>query len=67
MTLHPQYVVDDSGRRKGVLLPLEEYQRLVELLEDQLDAADLDQAVASDSQFTAYSQVQSELRAEGLL
>ena len=29
-----QYVVDESGKRVGVILPVEEYERMVEELED---------------------------------
>lgn len=67
MKLHPQYIVDDLGKRKGVLLGVEEYQRLLEVLEDQLDAADLDQAVAQELQFAPYEQVRADLTAKGLL
>ena len=29
-----QYVVDENGKRVGVILPVEEYERMVEELED---------------------------------
>jgi hypothetical protein len=34
---HPQYLVDADGRRRAVVLDIEEYERLVELLEDAAD------------------------------
>ena len=67
MKLHPQYVTDDSGERTGVILPLEEFHRMVEALEDQLDAADLDDAVAKEKDFVPYDRVREDLRAEGKL
>jgi hypothetical protein len=67
MSLHPQYIVDSDGEKRGVLLPLAEYNRLLELLEDALDAADLDQAVREGGPMTPYQEVQEELRAEGTL
>ncbi len=67
MKLHPQYVTDDSGERTGVILPLEEFRRMVEALEDQLDATDLDDAVAKEKDFVPYDRVREDLRAEGKL
>ena len=67
MKLHPQYVIDDSGERTGVILPLEEFRRMVAALEDQLDAADLDDAVAKEKDFAPYDKVREELRTEGKL
>lgn len=32
--LHPQFVTDAQGRKKAVLLPLEEYEKLLEDLAD---------------------------------
>jgi hypothetical protein len=32
--LHPQYVTDADGRQTAVILPIEEYQNLLEDLED---------------------------------
>ena len=32
-----QYVVDENGKRVGVMLPIEEYERLVEELEELED------------------------------
>jgi PHD/YefM family antitoxin component YafN of YafNO toxin-antitoxin module len=39
-----QYVVDENGKRVGVILPVEEYERLVEELEDAEDARAADEA-----------------------
>ena len=32
--LRPQYVTDDHGRRRAVILPIEEYEELLEDLDD---------------------------------
>lgn len=39
MTLRPQYVVDEKGRRRSVLLSAKEYQELLESAQDVIDAA----------------------------
>jgi hypothetical protein len=36
--LHPQFVTDENGNRISVLLPLTEYEALLEDLEDLQDA-----------------------------
>jgi hypothetical protein len=66
MKLHPQFLVDERGDRKGVLLSVEEYEKLLDTVEDRLDAADLD-AVVEDQEFVPYEQVREQLRCEGKL
>ncbi len=39
----------------------------IEALEDQLDAGNLDDAVAKEKDFVAYDRVREDLRAEGKL
>ena len=38
--LHPQYVTDSDGQRKGVILPVEEFEELLEDLDDLAVAAE---------------------------
>ena len=37
MMLHPKFIVDEKGRRKGVILSIKEFNETVELIEDALD------------------------------
>ncbi|MFQ5489401.1 MAG: hypothetical protein ACE5GE_01660 [Phycisphaerae bacterium] len=62
MKLHPQYVVNGRGERTAVVIPVDEYRSMIEALEDQLDAADLDEAVGSETEFVPYDQARGELR-----
>ncbi|RPJ26106.1 MAG: hypothetical protein EHM35_15125, partial [Planctomycetaceae bacterium] len=41
MKLSPRFVVDEHGEKSAVLLPMDQYNALLESLEDQLDATDL--------------------------
>lgn len=41
-----QYVVDEQGKRVGVFLPVEEYERLLEELEELEDIRAYDEAKA---------------------
>ena len=67
MNVNPQYIVNERGEQTGVLLSIEEYRRIIEALEDQLDAADLDEAVTGETEFVPYDKARESLRAEGKL
>jgi hypothetical protein len=41
-----QYITDENGRRVSVVLPIEEYERLIEALEDADDVRLYDEAKA---------------------
>ena len=43
MTLRPQYVVDEKGRRRSVLLSIKEYRELLESAQDVIDATLIDE------------------------
>ena len=57
MTLHPQYVVDEKGQRRSVLLSIKKYQELLESAQDVIDAALIDE-VKDDSR-VAWSDVKA--------
>ena len=38
MTIRPQYVIDEKGKRCSVLLTIKEYQELLERAQDVVDA-----------------------------
>jgi PHD/YefM family antitoxin component YafN of YafNO toxin-antitoxin module len=44
--LHPQFVNDPDGKRLSVLLPIAEYEALMERLEDLEDIADAREVLA---------------------
>ena len=44
--LHPQFVTDPDGKRLSVLLPIAEYEALMERLEDLEDLEDAREALA---------------------
>jgi PHD/YefM family antitoxin component YafN of YafNO toxin-antitoxin module len=62
-----EYVVDEEGRRKAVLLPLEEYEALVEAAEDLEDIRAADEARAEGGEPVPLEEVEARLRAEGKL
>lgn len=61
-----RYVVDESGKRVSVILPVEEYERMVEALEDSDDVRLYDEARAAqesgDFEVVPLEQAMSEIR-----
>ena len=57
MGLHPQFVVDANGKRKSVLLPIKDYQELLERAQDRIDAELINEAQTTDP--TPWSVVKS--------
>ncbi|HAK94382.1 MAG TPA: hypothetical protein DCM87_05125 [Planctomycetes bacterium] len=60
--LHPEYITDAEGRRKAVVLPVEEFEQLLEDLEDLAVAAE-----RRDETCIPHSAVKAELKRDGLL
>lgn len=60
--LHPQYVTDHEGHHMAVMLPIKEYNRL---LEDLDDLATVAERVGEPT--ISHAQVVKELKADGYL
>jgi hypothetical protein len=60
--LHPQYVTDPEGRKTAVILPIEEYD---ELLEDLADLAEV--AERRNEPSVPHARVLAEMKRDGLL
>jgi PHD/YefM family antitoxin component YafN of YafNO toxin-antitoxin module len=60
-----QYVVDENGKHVSVILPIEEYERLIEALEDLEDARAADDARAAvergDDEFIPYERAREDI------
>ena len=65
--LNPQYLVDDTGERKAVLLNISEYKQLIQRLEDLEDALELEEAIKTEHDFISYKEVRKELEKDNLL
>jgi len=48
LTVHPQYITDDNGKRISVVLPVEDFNALMEELEGLEDIRLYDEAKKSD-------------------
>ncbi|MGH3145797.1 MAG: hypothetical protein ACRDTR_08345 [Rubrobacter sp.] len=60
-----QYIVDENGERVSVLLPVGEYERMVEELEDLEDARAADEVRAAvargEDEFVPYEQARTDV------
>jgi hypothetical protein len=63
--LHEEYVVDEAGNRKAVLIPISEWNRVVELLEELEDIRAYDEAKKHPSKPIPFEQAVAQIR-EGL-
>ena len=61
-TLHPQYIVDESNRKHSVVLPIEEYEALMEDLEDLAAVAE-----RREESTLSHDDLVAELKKDGLL
>jgi hypothetical protein len=59
---HPEYVTDSDGNKKAVILPIEEYEELLEDLQDLAIAAE-----RKDEPTVSHEQLLAELNKDGLL
>jgi hypothetical protein len=60
--LHPEYITDGDGNRKSVILPIDEYEQL---LEDLADLAAI--AERRNEPAVSHQDLLEELKADGLL
>jgi len=63
--LHEEYLVDGEGNRKAVLVPIGEWQRVVEMLEELDDIRAYDEAKRQPSEQVPFDQAVTEIR-EGI-
>lgn len=62
ITFHQQYLVDDKGRRTAVVVPLNEWEQIVEALEELEDIQAYDEAKHAVSDPIPFEQAVREIR-----
>jgi PHD/YefM family antitoxin component YafN of YafNO toxin-antitoxin module len=62
-----QYLTDARGKKQAVLLPVEEYDRLMAEMEDLRDALQLDERARTATRFVPYDEVRRRLKKQGKL
>lgn len=62
VTVHPQYVVDEKANRKAVLLPVSEWAKILEELEELDDIRAYDNAKAGPQDCVAFEEAVREIQ-----
>jgi PHD/YefM family antitoxin component YafN of YafNO toxin-antitoxin module len=57
----PRYIVDEKGKKVAVVLDMDEYERLIEKLEELADIAAYDEAMAEGDEFVPAAQAWAEI------
>jgi hypothetical protein len=64
VTIHPEYVVDEQQNRKSVILPMEEWECILEDLEELADIRAYDIAKSGPQNAIPFEQAVREIRAK---
>lgn len=62
ITVHPEYLVDEAQNRKSVVLPVAEWDRIVEDLDELEDIRAYDRAKAGSQDAVPFAQAVREIR-----
>lgn len=62
VTLHPEYVMDEKQHRKAVMLPLPEWNQILEELEELDDIRAYDEAKAEPQESLPFDRAVQEIR-----
>jgi hypothetical protein len=60
--LHEEYLVDEKGNRKAVVISISEWQQVVQMLEELDDIRAYDEAKSQPSEAIPFEQAVSEIR-----
>lgn len=61
MTLHPQYITDEQQNKKAVVLPMAEWEAVLEALEELEDIRRYDEAVQRTDEAIPFEQAVQEI------
>ena len=62
ITLHEDYLVDEQGRRKAVVVPVDQWKQVLEALEELEDIRAYDEAKSEPSQPVSFEEAVKEIR-----
>lgn len=65
MVIQTEYLIDERGKRKSVVLSLRDYFKLMEYLENLEDSLDLKKAKESAKGFVDFSRFKAQLKKQG--
>lgn len=56
MTLHPQYITDEEGKKISVVLPMDEFEQIMEDLDELEDIRLYDEAKKDDQPYDSFDE-----------
>ena len=62
IVLEKQFLVDEKGNSKAVILEISTYNKLLQLIEDLEDSLDLKHAIETSSEFVSHKQLLENLQ-----
>ena len=65
LDLKERYLVDETGNRVAVLIEIEEYQKILEALEELESINAYDEAKASNDEIISFDQAVEEIESQG--
>jgi len=65
MVIQTEYLVDQKGKKRSVVLPIRNYLKLIDYLEDMEDALELKKAKKNARDFVDFEQFVSKLKKQG--
>jgi hypothetical protein len=60
-----EYIIDDTGQKKAVVLDIEEFGKIMEYMEEMEDALDLKNAIEQGGEFVELRAFVERMRQEG--
>ena len=64
LTMHPEYVVDEKARKKAVLVSFDEWQQLMEAIEELDDIRAYDQAKQEPEDLVPFEEAVRQIKAK---
>ncbi len=61
INLHPEYVLDEKGRKKAILLPYEQWEQIIDALEELEDIRLYDEAKSVESEPIQFDEALKEI------
>lgn len=61
LVVHPQYLIDENNQRKAVVLPVDEWEQILEALEELEDVRAYDQAKGETQEVISFDQAVREI------
>ncbi|MEW5693497.1 MAG: hypothetical protein AB1765_09410 [Candidatus Hydrogenedentota bacterium] len=65
MTIQAEYLIDEKGEKKSIVLSIKDYLRLMEYLDDLEDAVDLKKAKDHPKGFIEFENLARQLKRQG--